>query len=1265
VKFSPLKDRTGALLLRVGLVLSIVILPFLLAYAVVPSWWSSRGVLVENISADDYAPVNQGQLKNIARAAAAEMDDKLPGGAGDSVHALVGNWLAGDSQANDFAPVNVGQLKKAAAPFYDRLSEAGLPGSYPWADSVMLPDDFAVANGQLKGLFSFELPDALYDGDHNGLPDAWEQQYFGTTGVDPNGDADGDGIVNLQEYLQGTDPTDYYNGTLTSLTITGGGDQRDEPGTRLATPILVKVNSYGVQNAPITFSVAQGGARLLADNSGGETPVTSLTTHCDAYDNDGFPVARAYVILSSVPGDVSVVRASTKGAGSPISIFTTAVAVDDSLGSPTGLIITPTSVSTAELGWIPNGTTSTTVQATIDGGQTWLTLGVVGSGVAKITVTGLPADHPVGFRLFSGGTPTDGGSGTLVLPASSESQTLPPPGSGGGPSTPQTNVTTLSKPIIEEDEIEYFRFKGGFPDLLRHVRNGYRTKTQTLTSDYKEDPTSGSTTTTSNWVFNGSDSGGFEVETKTVVGGGGVLFPPITTVSSTETLFKQVGLTGANGGSSFTMTVSNFYADTAFFADSSALVPDFMNEFYETDELVEAVLSQDSFEYYILKAQYRFKVNADPNLVVQWDVQFTPAGPNPAVQHKVFVWKTNGATQSPIVELDPRKLNAGAVGSYRVVLLSADLAVDGNRDGIMNFSDSGIRDADRTTADKPYRFWLNDDDDTEPRYDSVGIPLGPSEAEKIPPGHADSSLHQIVSKRNLEDFTRLWIDLSSMLGALTNGGQNLTDTVQIGLKWKNVSGGAPAINIYPSFDGKGSSGYLSDDTAAQLQLTDVFGNAVGGKNQKNTVDTTGVFIFKSDYWGGTDWQQNPKKCFLFEGVTEGKGELTVVFLDHNDKEIAEGGSVCLDVKDIKKMYQRVIATPDVLNPLPYASTSSTFDETTLGYSIDRLVEFESPFEEDPQCLIFVHGWRMTSEDSTAFAETMFKRLWWQGYKGRFVGLRWGTQTSFDSYNTSEWLAWKYGKSLKDYVDSYLRKKLPLYAINIAAHSMGNVVTGSALQRGMKLNTYILMEAAIPSGSYNDSVNSYPKFLQAELSGRTPDTVAQGGYRLFLQSAAQNVGDFVSFFNIDDYALATGTTPIPGAFFGVSFGWPFPTNWEQNQLDYKPNRFNAQNSLFGDYRFQPDRPEGEQNTLNWGAQLGGGYSTSRIVNDIHESMAFVARPRSKAAGAELHNATVFGSAVNLEATCGFGADFSDHGGQFMRSIQDLTPFYSRMVSELKQ
>ena len=51
-----------------------------------------------------------------------------------------------------------------------------------------------------------QLYSEVTDTDGNGLPDIWEELYFGKLGVDPNADPDGDGLTNLQEYLHQTNP---------------------------------------------------------------------------------------------------------------------------------------------------------------------------------------------------------------------------------------------------------------------------------------------------------------------------------------------------------------------------------------------------------------------------------------------------------------------------------------------------------------------------------------------------------------------------------------------------------------------------------------------------------------------------------------------------------------------------------------------------------------------------------------------------------------------------------------------------------------------------------------------------------------------------------------------------------------------------------------------------------------------------------------------------------------------------------------------------
>jgi len=60
------------------------------------------------------------------------------------------------------------------------------------------------------------------DSDGDGLPDSWELAYFGNLNQTATGDFDGDGVSNLQEFLDGTDPTD-TNSVLYVLAILSDG----------------------------------------------------------------------------------------------------------------------------------------------------------------------------------------------------------------------------------------------------------------------------------------------------------------------------------------------------------------------------------------------------------------------------------------------------------------------------------------------------------------------------------------------------------------------------------------------------------------------------------------------------------------------------------------------------------------------------------------------------------------------------------------------------------------------------------------------------------------------------------------------------------------------------------------------------------------------------------------------------------------------------------------------------------------------------------
>jgi hypothetical protein len=277
-----------------------------------------------------------------------------------------------------------------------------------------------------------------------------------------------------------------------------------------------------------------------------------------------------------------------------------------------------------------------------------------------------------------------------------------------------------------------------------------------------------------------------------------------------------------------------------------------------------------------------------------------------------------------------------------------------------------------------------------------------------------------------------------------------------------------------------------------------------------------------------------------------------------------------------------------------------------------------------------------------FSESMFKRLYWQGYNGRFASVRWETLSKDDfklplldytTFNSSEFRAYKAGRGLSDYL-THLKQRLPDYSLNVCAHSMGNVVMMEALkdqlaQGQTNVDNYVLMQAAVDAHCYQTDLPDYAVFTTAEASAHTPDA-----YRGYPGAINQSVkGQMVDFFNTNDYALATGTLP--------SYLGGFAVSWEANQKSYKPDTGNSYstdgtNSLWFYYP----------------------------VTDRREIMAFCARPRAKAVGALGGvGGVIHGNEVDLTGQFHFLGKSDEHSAEFNWSIQQVGGFYTELLAKL--
>jgi len=633
---------------------------------------------------------------------------------------------------------------------------------------------------------------------------------------------------------------------------------------------------------------------------------------------------------------------------------------------------------------------------------------------------------------------------------------------------------------------------------------------------------------------------------------------------------------------------------------------------------------------------------------------------------------------------------------HSALLVTAQLAVDANRDGEIMFDD-----ADLTTQNQPYRFWLNDDMD-ESESSSL---FSEDEPEAYPPSRPDSGDRVINSARDCEDLTRLWLDA----GNLGNYLKDAANDFYIGLKWENVGDTKPAIRLFRSADASGGLGHIKDATIAAKQAGDFSSCLVDadfistGIDQVKPTDRLADFIFTKHTFTGLDKSQS-KLFLLFEGVSEGKGELRLVFLKKNSdgswQSMGEGPGVWLDLKNIRRMYVRAYSTPLPENfPLPWEPAATThppafpyseenipamgngslsIHDDKLGYGMGDSIEtvpleysYDAPLDEQKKCVVFVHGIDLTVAEQQGYAQSFYKRLWWEGYRGRLVAFRWCTtlddwktfvpglgreNTSF--FNSGEYRSWKGGASLRKYV-AHLREELGSdEIISVAAHSLGNACVGEALWQGMQVNSYVAMEAAVPLSCYYAETENPPKdqsLIATDAASPTPEFVNQLGYQGYLKSIGNSIEfNRASYYNADDFWLVKGHA-------SWKLGWK-NVNWMTDQRKYKPDDRHG----LGEYNYEsqfgnPRRP---------GFINGPVYA--RWVDDPHEAMAFVARSRTRPLGAGAPPPKFLG--LDLNDVYRFNQERSCHSGQFQRNIQLMygnkdgtqwpEPFYRRLMNDLR-
>ena len=564
------------------------------------------------------------------------------------------------------------------------------------------------------------------------------------------------------------------------------------------------------------------------------------------------------------------------------------------------------------------------------------------------------------------------------------------------------------------------------------------------------------------------------------------------------------------------------------------------------------------------------------------------------LSHNLNYTNYNGA--SPIRQADFTPTQTGKViittqpdpnGYYgELTVYVIDMQVDANHDGVMD-------NRDLTSLDNPMQFWANNDYD-RPALDSDDDVYYDDSVQTAPTTDAfyidSTGPLAIPTVRDLQDYFRLWTP------GLSNVIATLPTNYSVTLQWRNNTGAA--IRLFRAADTNGGTNYLFDQAtgAAQINFSD---NPCYGYVEPNQPLDLGT-EFRT-------WILVPppnSDHFIFCGSGIGNDELVLQVRNPYGGVVGEA-SVFLNVKDIKQMYERWSVGEGIsVAPNNLATNCGDDGSPSFQYPYDPFVDSATPY------ILYVHGWNMQTWEKDRFAESAFKRLYWQGYKGCFGVYRWPTGNGFagystlisnpaekDNYDLSEYQAWQSAAGLKSRLTAlYVQYPGQVYML---AHSMGNVVAGEALRltgTTNLVNTYVATQAAITAHTYDATVANY-SFSDPPWSSSADTPNIYGNW--FATNIGHAASQIISFYNVNDFALER-------------------SHWQTDQL-LKPDQDVVEGSLAWNYEYsgETNDPPPWNNFLKTTVQYPVTTNRFNIVTNLlnrYEVMALAAQPYTTALGA---------------------------------------------------
>jgi alpha-tubulin suppressor-like RCC1 family protein len=381
--------------------------------------------------------------------------------------------------------------------------------------------------------------------------------------------------------------------------------------------------------------------------------------------------------------------------------------------------------------------------------------------------------------------------------------------------------------------------------------------------------------------------------------------------------------------------------------------------------------------------------------------------------------------------------------SRAVLLVPAALVPDYNRDDVIDDQDKG-----KVTKDNPYRFWINDDDDSGDT-EGDGIPGYAGDGVGVGNGTDDA----VNGTKDLVDFFPVFLDIKQLLRVLP------PDKFEYILQNEDHH-----LNfVYTDLTAAKSGDYLKTATS--------FGAA-----QVNHIGSNGQTLAEGFLSSVADGERG---VLLFEAGLEVTHPLELIVRDKANGQKTAQVSLPLSIKSVESMYRHY----NVL----FADNVTGGRRTKLG---------TPPNYPDELCnqksFVCVHGYNVNPAQARGWNAKTFKSMWWTGSRAKFYGVTWngaetqvllGSRTVTTNYHRNVDNAFATAERFAGFINSLGPD------VTVVAHSLGNVVVSSAIHDwGAHVKNYYMVDAAVAIEAYDGGASKEPLMVHEDWyePNRAPD-----------------------------------------------------------------------------------------------------------------------------------------------------------------------------------